>query len=203
MMTPYDTKPDIDKMSDKEVVQAIMNRDKAVTFNFLYKKCYPLFKSIYNKYYTDCENCIELINDIYVKIMTPGKTTKKSHLAGFSFRCSLTGWLKLVTENHCKALYKKKVNSTSENALSSQTEKHIYEIADNIDELTLNKHDVAKVIEQITPERYKKLIEYRYLEERSNEETAKLLNMTMFNYYNKHKLAKAKVVTILRKEGLL
>ena len=190
-------------MSDQDIVQAILNRDKDVTFNYLYKKCYPLFKSVYNKYYTDCENCIELINDIYVKIMTPGSKTKKIPLAGFSYRCTLTSWLKLITENHCKRLYKKRVNTSSENEPCTNNEKNITNIIDDTENYYLNKHDVAKVINQITPERYKQLIFYRYLEEKTNEETANLLSMTMFNYYNKHKLAKAKVVNILRKEGLL
>lgn len=52
-------------------------------------------------------------------------------------------------------------------------------------------------------QRYRKLIEYRYIQDRSNEETAALLSMSMANYYNKHKLAKAQFVATLRKEGLL
>lgn len=46
-------------------------------------------------------------------------------------------------------------------------------------------------------------LELRYVEEKTNEETAMVLEMTMDNYYNKHKLAKAQFCNILRKEGLL
>ena len=38
--------------------------------------------------------------------------------------------------------------------------------------------------------------------EKSNEETAQLLGMSMDNYYNKHKLAKEQFVTTLKKEGI-
>ena len=41
------------------------------------------------------------------------------------------------------------------------------------------------------------------LEEKSNEETAEILGMSMDNYYNKHKLAKEQFAKILRKEGLI
>ena len=51
--------------------------------------------------------------------------------------------------------------------------------------------------------RYRNLIELRYVKEKTNEETADILGMTMDNYYNKHKLAKAQFCNILRKEGLL
>jgi hypothetical protein len=46
-------------------------------------------------------------------------------------------------------------------------------------------------------------MELRYIEEKTNEETAIVLGMTMDNYYNKHRLAKAQFSNILRKEGLL
>ena len=55
-----------DGMSDQEIVAAILNRDKEITVDYLYKKCYPLFKALHSKYYTDCEDCIEFIGEIYV-----------------------------------------------------------------------------------------------------------------------------------------
>ena len=74
---------DVGLLSDQEVVKAILNRNKTITYEYLYKKCYPLFKSIYNKYYTDCENCIELINDIYVT------SFQKEKVSGFVVQCNL------------------------------------------------------------------------------------------------------------------
>lgn len=59
------------------------------------------------------------------------------------------------------------------------------------------------IIALMPNQRYRKLIEYRYIQKRSNEETAALLSMSMANYHNKHKLAKAQFVATLRKEGLL
>lgn len=60
-------------MTDQEIVQAILNRDKEITFLYLYKKCYPIFNTVHRKYYTDCENPTELINEIYIYILTPNK----------------------------------------------------------------------------------------------------------------------------------
>ncbi|MDM8146805.1 sigma factor-like helix-turn-helix DNA-binding protein [Bacteroides eggerthii] len=48
--------------------------------------------------------------------------------------------------------------------------------------------------------RYRNLIRMRYLEQKSNEETAEALGMSMDNYYNKHKLAKEQYIRIWRKE---
>lgn len=60
---------ELDRYTDQEIAQAILRRDTFITKAYLYRKCYPLFKAIYDKYYTDCENPIELINEIYVYTM--------------------------------------------------------------------------------------------------------------------------------------
>ena len=97
-------------MTDHEIVKSILNRDPVITKEYLYKTCYPLFYSIYNKYYTDCNSVVELINDIYVYILHPNKDTGKCKLESFGYRCTLTMWLKIVTENYCHQLFKKKLD---------------------------------------------------------------------------------------------
>ena len=46
----------LNQMSDREIVAALLARDKAITEAFFYHKCYPLFKSYFDNYYTDCED---------------------------------------------------------------------------------------------------------------------------------------------------
>lgn len=203
MATTYDTQPDIYSMSDQEVVQALLDCDKGITYNYLYKKCYPLFKSIYNDYYTDCENCIEFINEIYTLIMIPGKKSGKIPLANFSHKCTLTFWLKRVAINHCIRKYKRKPRFTVTSDLTSEDSMRQFGGAEEIDLSSVNKEDVKKIIDQVKPERFRQIIIHRYIEEKTNEETALLLNMTRDNFYNKHLIAKSKVIGILKKEGLL
>lgn len=96
---------EIECYTDREIVHAILSRNSTVTTEFLYRKCYPLFASMHAKYYTDCETTIELINEIYAYIITPHKGNHNSKLQDFGFRCSLTLWLKIVTENYCHQLF--------------------------------------------------------------------------------------------------
>ena len=70
-----------------------------------------------------------------------------------------------------------------------------------IDFSHLEYQDVLVMIEQMPNERYRKIIRLRYLEHLSNEETAEALGMTMANYYNKHKLAKAQFLSVCGKEA--
>lgn len=192
----------IEHYTDKEIVTAILNRDTFVTKEFLYKKCYPLFCAIYNKYYTDCDNPLELINQIYLYILTPNRETGKSKLEGFGYRCTFTMWLKIVTENYCHQLFVRKSN-TSE-SISIDSDRNMWESYSlESDFNTLNMEDVKRILFMMPNERYRRLIKYRYLDEKSNEETALLLTLSMANYYNMHLRAKAQFCTVLKREGLI
>lgn len=193
---------DYDRLEDKDIVSAILRKDSEVTKYFLYKKCYPLFKSIYDRYYTDCESWDELAAEIYVYIMVPSKKTGICKLAAFQFRCTLTGWLKIITENYCHNLFARKIDIVGEISGDTDILNHIKNSL-NIDFRNLNMSDVMNIIGMMPNQRYRKLIEYRYVHFYSNEETAILMSMTMTNYYNKHKLAKAQFIAALRKEGLI
>lgn len=192
----------IESLTDEEIVSALLNRDARVTRLYLYGKCYPLFKVCYDKYYTDCETCIEFINQIYMLIMTPRKSTGESPLQKFGFRCTLTMWLKIIAENYCKQLFRAKMNFFESLEVGSDRFVCNNESLE-LDFASVNISDVKKVLEMMPNTRYRNLIELRYIEEKTNEETANVLGMTMDNYYNKHKLAKAQFCNILRKEGLL
>lgn len=187
---------------DQQIVQAILNRDTYVTKEFLYRKCYPLFKAIHNKFYTDCETPIELINQIYVYILWPNKETHISKLENFGFRCSLPLWLKIVTEHYCQQLFKKKI-VFSDNEDVNCDRKSPEEKSITANTHSLAKDDLRKILSNMPSERYSKLIELRYVKELSNEETAQILGMSMANYYNCHKRAKEQYCEALRKEGLL
>jgi len=111
-------------------------------------------------------------------------------------------WLKIVVENYCHQLFARKIEIDRDSDVGSDrnlpTDGSLLTNTRSID-----MQDVYKILELMPNQRYRKLIEYRYVDEKSNEETAVLLGMTMANYYNKHKLAKAQYCEALRKEGLL
>ena len=197
---------EINNYTDREIAKAILCRNTEVTREFLYRKCYPLFKVIYDKYYTDCETPIELINEIYVYILIPHRETHRSKLQDFGFRCTLTMWLKIVTENYCHQIFAKRIPKGQ----NLDGEDDSFErIADSI-EIEINnlrmeddKKTVQRILNQMPNARYRRLIELRYLQEKTNEETAAALNMKIDSYYPKHKLAKAQLYTALKKEGII
>ena len=192
----------IDRLSPQETVMAMLARDPFVTKEFLYRKCYPLFKSIYDRYYTDCSSCFEFINEIYLFIMVPLKSTGHSKLEAFGFKCSLTTWLKVVAENYCRQLYTRRGQFAPD---SLDNDDRYYGKAESFEDkmLNLDMQDLQKMLGAMPNPRYGRLIEYRYIDDHSNEETAEMMGLTMANYYNTHKRAKQQFCDQLRKEGLI
>ena len=91
---------------DRVVVNQILLRNQKVTQQYLYVKCFPLFKSVYDNYYTDCQSCMEFVNEIYLHLMTPNAETGLCKLETFRFSSTLTTWLKTVAVYYCYEHYR-------------------------------------------------------------------------------------------------
>ena len=192
------------EFSDKTIVEGLLNRNESITKEFLYRKCYPLFKSVYDNYHTDCSSCLEFINEIYIYLMIPDKNTGQCKLEGFQFRSTLFTWLKTIAVFYCYKRYKRienneiiRIHDNSE--IGGVRFDHLSDSIENETSLFLIQ-DVEKILQLMPNRRYSMLIRLKYLEEKSNEETAKILGMNMNTFYNKHKLAKDQYVKVLRKE---
>ena len=193
---------------DLRIAQALINRDEAITRSYFYRHCYPLFKSIFNHYYTDCNNCKEFIDEIYIVVLAPNKKTGKCQMENYRGESTLTSWLKTVCLFYCYKRFEIKGKMPKQEQFNHNYGKSD-EDGDRIDSIygsieidfsNLNHHDAMAIIGQMPNKRYSELIRLRYLELKTNEETAKALGMTMENYYNRHKLAKEQYERILRKE---
>lgn len=188
---------------DKQIVEAMLRRDSRATKDFLYIKCYPLFKAVYDNYHTDCISCLEFINEIYIHILTPEKETGLCKLQKFRFESSLFTWLKTVCVFYCYKRYKKKSQMETDR-IAEFFEDDGVRIADISESVTIEdalvKEDVETILNLMPNRRYSMLIRLRYLEELSNEDTASKLGMNMNTYYVKHKLAKEQFVKTLKKE---
>ena len=193
---------------DLLIAKALIKRDELTTRNFFYRQCYPLFKSIYDNYYTDCDNCKEFIDEIYLLVLTPSKNTGKCQMENFRGESTLTSWLKSSCLFYCykkfeikerMPKYEKVTYHNNDNSDDDRSDS-IYGSVD-IDFSKINRSDALSLLKRMPNKRYSELIRLRYLEQNTNEETAKALGMTMDNYYNKHKLAKEQYQTIQGKEA--
>ncbi len=196
---------------DLKIAKSLINRDERVTRRYYYEQCYPLFKSIYDNYYTDCKSCKEFMDEIYLVVLAPSKSTGKCQMENFKGESTLRSWLKSACLYYCYNKYKLKKRMPLYEPLALSTERNGEEDSggDRLDAIygsieidfsNLNYQDALAILKQMPNRRYSDLIRLRYLEQKTNEEAAEALGMTMDNYYNKHKLAKEQYVRIFRKE---
>lgn len=194
---------------DLQIAASLIKRDNVVTRKYFYQKCYPLFKSIYDNYYTDCESCKEFMDEIYLVVLSPSKITGKCQMENFRGESTLTKWIQTACLYYCyrKFEYKKKMPQNEKLPHSSEKDDEdtdrmeaIYGSID-IDFKHLNREDANAILNMMPNKRYSNIIRMVYLEHKTLEETAEALDMAMSNFYNKHKLAKEQYIRIWRKEG--
>lgn len=193
---------------DLHIAEALIKRDEVVTRNFFYKKCYPLFKSIFDNYHTDCGSVIEFISEVYVILLSPSKTTGKCQMDNFRGESTLASWLKSACLFYCYNKYQCKTKMPIVGQLPNPNDEK-YDNTDRYIDLggsselyfdNMNRQDIETMLNMMPNKRYSNLIRLRYLNMKTNEETAEALGINMDNYYNVHKRAKAQYEQICRKE---
>lgn len=195
---------------DLQIAKSLIDRDEQVTRKYFYQQCYPLFKSIFDNYYTDCENCKEFIDEIYLLVLSPSKTTGKCQMENFKGESTLASWLKTICLYFCYKQFSVKEKMPKHKVISDSRKDNSDDDSDrsdtiygsvNIDFTSINREDAYVLLKLMPNKRYGELIRLHYLEQKTNEETAEELGMSMENYYNKKRLAKAQYESILRKEA--
>lgn len=201
-------------MTDKDIVDALIARDEAVTDDFFWVKCRPLFCSIIYKVFhhkidenadvREDDYYKELVDMFYMFLMSPGKQSKDdAHtLKSFGFRCSLYQWIKVVA---LRFMLKKKdevienVSSESpyikegeEPAVSTAAAKAREEV-EEIFSLMLSGKDgkPKKGIARKAAETRILIIRRLLLEEEKPEKLAAEMGKTVANIYNMKKRALA------------
>lgn len=86
---------------DLQIAKALIKRDNVVTRKYFYQHCFPLFKSIYDNYYTDCASYKEFIDEIYIVVLAPSKTTGKCQMENFKGESTLASWIKTASLFYC------------------------------------------------------------------------------------------------------
>lgn len=194
---------------DLQIAKSLIVRDEMVTRKYFYQQCYPLFKSIFDNYYTDCANVKEFIDEMYIIVLAPSKLTGKCQMENFRGESTLTSWLKTACLFYCYKQFEIKGKMPKKERLPLSNADDDDDAGDRADSIygsleidfsNINRQDAQVIIKQMPNKRYGELIRLRYLELKTNEETAKELGMSMENYYNKHKLAKEQYERIFRKE---
>ena len=164
-------------MTDQEIVSSLIAHDPKVTEQFFSKNCRPLFLSIIRKEFgKQIVDYDEIISEIYVLLME--KDAKK--LRSFKFESSLYQWLKTTVGRHCQALRKRArvIDDESKEPLNnSQSEPSLAESSQA-------RMDLETLLRQMKNQRYALVIRLLMVEDKTPEEVARRLCVTVDNLYN-------------------
>ena len=161
-------------MTDKEIIQGLIARDKRVTEEFFFVKCRPLFRSIIKLVFSYEVDYDEMVNELYVYLMED----HSSKLRNFQYRSSVYQWLKVLAIRFFVKRRKRMIDNSSQETLSNEC-LHVVS-----DERPMAKVDLERLFSNMQNKRYVYVIRRLILEGWEPEELAKEMNITTANLYN-------------------
>lgn len=194
---------------DLRIAKALLNRDAKTTVDFMFNKCYPMFKAMFDNYYTDCQNCEEFITTIYTIVLTPGVRTGYPPLQNYRGESSLKTWLTMVAKTYCYDKHKKKIfivdlqqnkDKCGENTMNL-VDVAGYEMMDMSEIIRQDEETIQKLVLNNMPnKRYSEMLWLYLIDKKSHKEIAQIMGFkNMANYYNKRKEANKQYIKV-RKE---
>lgn len=180
-------------MTDKEIIEGLVNRDNRITGYFL-EKYRPLFLNaiqVIFDYPVDKDECI---NELYFYLMKEDAAKLKA----FEYRSTLGCWLKkvvirffrdlrdtrrVIDDNSKEPLYEKKGNNQDDEVIDTLA-------ADEA------KADLEHLFALMKNERYVMVIRALLLEDREPEQIARFMGITVANLYNIKKRALASLAKV-------
>lgn len=164
-------------MTDQEIISSLVAHDPKVTAQFFFKDCRPLLLSVIRRVFgTQIVDYDEVISEIYVLLME--NDAKK--LRSFKFESTLYQWLKTIAIRHCLLLKNKaKVidNESQEPLINSGREF-------SSTESSQARIDMETLLRQMKNQRYALVIRLLMIDDRTPEEVARQLCVTVDNLYN-------------------
>lgn len=79
-------------MTDREIIQGLIDRDNTATEQFFFVKCHPLFHSIIHFVFPYEVDYDEFVNELYLYMME----NDGAKLKNFQYRCSVYLWLRIL-----------------------------------------------------------------------------------------------------------
>ena len=180
-------------MTDKEIVQKLIDRDAVVTREFFFTSCRPLFLSIIRFVFSYKVDYDEFVNDFYLYLME----NDAYRLRQFQGRSSIYQWMKIVAIRFFILKRDELIEDESKEGLLdnvAKTESVDYEKA------TAAKIDIESLFRQMPNKRYVYVIRRLVLQEAEPMEVAKELMTNVDNLYNIKKRAVRALTEIALKE---
>ena len=177
----------LSRLSDRELVDAVIQGNESAIGFFFYEKHTPLFNYIYNGVAANKNTTLEdLVQELYLHLSRDDWARLKTY---DEKNGPLGNWLSTVAMR----LFRDKTASMIDSAPRAPIENIECNLKFEDQSFQTDRHmmksDVMKLLDVLHPPRYKKVITALMIEGYKADEVAKELGVTMDNFYNIKKRA--------------
>lgn len=179
--------------SDRQIIDALLERDPQMTHEFFFVWCRPLIYSLIRKVFDFEVDYDELVNELYLHLME----NDGRRLRSYQGRSSIYQWLKCVATRFF--LEKRDGKAVIEDASSEPLYPVDEPIFEPMEEETA-KEDFRRLMALMKNERYKLVLQRLFLEGVEYKDLAAELHTSVANLYNIKKRAWTEFKAIALKE---
>ena len=167
-------------MTDREIIQGLINRDNRVTEDFFFVRCRPLFISIIGKVFDQEVEYNEIVNELYLYLLEEDA----KRLREFEYRSSVYQWLKVVAIRFF--IKKRRDNIEGSRRESFYSEGSMAPYGEKVDDIGRYQasDDIERLLAMMSNMRYFDVIRRLILEEVEPDELAAEMGVTVDNLYN-------------------
>lgn len=181
------------KLSNQEIIDALISRDEYITQQFFFGNCRPLFISIIRSVFSYEVDYDEFVNELYLHIME----NDAYRLRQFQGRSSIYQWLKVVAIRYFIAKRDNLIEMEQKDSpLSSEFEQKRVDTERQI----VAEMDVEFLLSRMFNKRYVYIIRRLVLDDADPKVVAKELKTTVENIYNIKKRALAALTSVALNE---
>ena len=174
-------------MTDREIIQGLIERDNRVTEEFFFVRCRPLFLSIIQKVFNNEAEYDEFVNELYIYLMEDNAVK----LRNFEYRSSVYQWLKVLAIRY---FIKKRNKMIEKGDNETPYDGKTFQLAEEKD--TSSKGDLQRLFLRMPNQRYAFVIKCLVLDEQLPELLAKEMEISVDNLYNIKRRAMAQLTKV-------
>ena len=159
-------------MTDQQIIEGLIARDNAITQEFFFERCKPLFYAIIRKVFSYEVDYDEFVNELYVYLME----NNAARLKQFEGRSSLYQWIKVTAT---RFFIKKRDLLIEDTSKETPIEEEAV-----VERPTASHLDVQRLLDAMPNKRYAAVIQKLMIEEYTPEELSAEMHITTDNLYN-------------------
>ena len=164
-------------MTDREIIQGILDRDNRVTEQFFYVECRPLLTAIMRHVFSYPVEYNEMVSELYDYLMEDNGVK----LRQFQYRSTLHQWMKVVATRFFIRKRDALIdNSSKESPYERLDERAMVDTA----ETASREIDVTRLLDLMENRRYADAILHLILKDEEPEKYAESIGVTVDNLYN-------------------